>query len=246
MFRVNPKHLPLGLLLLLPATAALAQSATSSAGPLRVGETRTFVLKTSPLDLLIPHKTTLWLGGEAWLKPKLSAQLDLGYIFRDDGLFDLTKTFPDLAFQSTDRSRLNFNLKGEVRRYLGRDKGLNGFYGAGQLVYKQVNFNSNIAPGYDWHEYSSLFYDAGHYWAPNRRGPESNYHVRQRESGLSAKVGYQHIFSRFALDFFVGVGVRNIRFTQDLGEPNPGNSEYRNGGSWVPVPVVGGKLGYAF
>ena len=241
-----PSRLFSCLLCCLPVAQLLAQPSQPPATPMRAGETRTFVLKASPLDLLIPHKTTLWLGGETRLQPQWSAELDLGYVFRDEGLFDLTKTFPDLAFQSTDRSRLNFNLKGEVRRYLGRDKGLNGFYGAGQLSYKQVNFNSNIAPGYDWHERSSLFYDTGHYWSPDRRGPESNYHVRQREVGLSAKLGYQHIFSRLALDLFAGMGVRNIRFTQDLGEPSPGNYEYRAGGSWVPVPVIGGKLGYAF
>lgn len=212
----------------------------------RPGETRTFVLKTSPIDLILPHNTTLWLGGEAKVAPRLGLQLDLGYVFREGAVFDLSKTFPDLAFRSTDRSRLNFNIKTELRRYLGRDKGLNGFYGAGQLILKQVNFNSNQSPGYDWHEYSSLFYDAGHYWAPNRRGPESNYHLRQRELGLSAKFGYQRIFSHFALDFFVGAGLRNIRFTQDLGEPSPGSYESKHGGSLVPVPVIGGKLGYAF
>ena len=234
------------LLCCLPISEVLAQTSLATATPVRPGEKRTFVLKTSPIDLLIPHITTLWLGGEAWLAPKWSAELDFGYVFRDDGLFNLTTTFPDLAFRSTDRSRINFNLKGEVRRYLGRAKGLNGFYGAGQLTYKQVNFNSNKSPGYDWHEYSSLFYDTGHYWAPSRQGPESNYHLRQREMGVSAKLGYQHIFSRFALDFFAGVGVRYIRITQDLGEPSPGSYEYKYGGSWVPVPVVGGKLGYAF
>ena len=243
-----PLHLRLltCLLCCLPAEQLLAQSSFSPAQPVRPGETRTFILKISPIDLLIPHKTTLWLGGEVRLAPKWGAQLDLGYIFRDDGLFNLTNTFPDLAFQSTDRSRFNFNLKWEVRRYLSRDKGLNGFYGAGQLTYKQANFNSNKSPGYDWHEYSSLFYDTGHYWAPNRYGPESNYHLRQREVGLSAKLGYQHVFSRFAVDFFVGVGARYIRITQDLGEPSPGSYEYKYGGSLVPVPIVGGKLGYAF
>ena len=230
----------------LPVAQLLAQTSPAPAQPVRSGETRTFVLKTSPIDLVIPHKTTLWLGGEARLVPRLSAELDLGYVFRDDAIFNLRNKFPDLAFQSTDRSRFNFNLKTELRRYLGRDKGLNGFYGAGQLTYKQVNFNSNKSPGYDWHEYSSLFYDTGHYWAPNRHGPESNYHLRQREVGLSAKFGYQHVFSRFALDLFVGVGARYIRITQDLGEPSPGSYEYKYGGSWVPVPVVGGKLGYAF
>lgn len=233
------------LVLLLPALPLAAQTPEAPT-PARPGETRTFVLKTSPLDLVIPHNTTLWLGGEARVAPRVGAQLDLGYVFREGALFNLSKTFPDLAFQSTDRSRLNFNIKTELRRYLGRDKGLNGFYTAGQLTYKQVNFNSNKAPGYDWHEYSSLFYDAGQYWAPSRTGPESNYHLRQREAGLSVKIGYQHIFSRFALDLFAGAAARYIRTTQDLGEPSPGSYEYKRSGNVLVLPVIGGKLGYAF
>ncbi len=236
------------LLCNLPVAPLLAQTSPAPTQPVRPGETRTFVLKTSPLDLVIPHKTTLWLGGEARLAPKLGGQLDLGYVFRDDAIFNLRSKFPDLAFQSTDRNRVNFNLKTELRRYLGRDKGLNGFYGAGQLTYKQVNFNSNKAPGYDWHEYSGLIYDLGHYWIANRHGPETNYHLRQREAGLSVKFGYQHIASHFALDLFVGVGARYVRISQDLGEPSPDSFEYpyRGNGQWLPVPVIGGKLGYAF
>ena len=232
----------------LPVAPLLAQTNPTTVKPVRAGETRTFVLKASPIDLLIPHKTTLWLGGEARLAPKWSAELDLGYVFRDDAIFNLRSEFPDLAFQSTDRSRFNFNLKTEVRRYLGRDKGLNGFYGAGQLTYKQVNFNSNQAPAYDWQEYTGFVYDLGHYWQASRHGPETNYHLQQREAGLSVKFGYQHIASHFALDLFVGVGARHIRISQDLGEPGPSSFEYtyRSSGQWVPVPVIGGKLGYAF
>lgn len=245
MLCVNLKILLLGLLLL-PAATALAQSQIPPGAAPRTGETRTLVIKTSPIDLLLPHNTTLWLGGEKQVAPQISWQTDLGYVFRQDAIFDLSDAFPDLKFRSTDRQRLNYNLKTELRRYMGRNKGLNGFYGAGQLMYKVVNFNSNEAPGYDWHEYSSLFYDAGSYWAPSRRGPESNYHLREREVGGSMKLGYQHIFSRFTLDLFTGLNVRNQRATQDLGEPSPPNHAARTGGVWLVLPVVGGKFGLAF
>lgn len=236
---------------LLAAGMAVARplAAQQASGPtaVRPGETRTFVLKTSPIDLIIPHNTTLWLGGEVKVAPRLGLQLDLGYVFREGAVFDLSNTFPDLAFQSTDRSRLNFNIKTELRRYLGRGKGLNGFYGAGQLMLKQVNFNSNEAPAYDWREYTDLL-ELRSYWAATRRGPENNYHLRRTELGLNAKFGYQHIFSRFAIDMFVGVSARNIRSSQDLGEPSPSSSEYkyRGNGGWLPLPIIGGKFGYAF
>ncbi|MDQ2793558.1 MAG: hypothetical protein M3Y12_06070 [Bacteroidota bacterium] len=215
--------------------------------PTRPGETRTFVLKTSPIDLLIPHNTTLWLSGEAKVATRLGLQLDLGYVFREGAVFNLSKTLPDLAFQSTDRNRLNFNVKTELRRYLGRDKGLNGFYGAGQVMFKQVNFNSNEAPAYDWREYTDLL-DLDSYWMATRHGPENNYHIRRTELGLNAKFGYQHIFSHFALDLFLGLSARHIRSRQDLGEPSPSSSAYtyRGNGGWLPLPIVGGKLGYAF
>ena len=135
----------------------LAAQTPNAPTPLRLGEIRTFVLKTSPIDLVIPHNTTLWLGGEAKVAAQLGWQLDLGYVFREGAVFNLSKTFSDLAFQSTDRRRFNFNVKTELRRYLGRDKGLNGFYGAGQVMFKQVNFNSDEAPAYDWQQYTDLF-----------------------------------------------------------------------------------------
>lgn len=233
-------------LCLLPALRLAAQAPEPARLP-RPGETRTFVLKTSPIDLLIPHNTTLWLGGEAKVASRLGLQLDLGYVFREGAVFNLSKAFPDLAFQSTDRSRFNFNIKTELRRYLGRDKGLNGFYGAGQVMVKQVNFNSNEAPAYDWQQYTDLF-DYSTYWMATRRGPENNYHIRRTELGLNAKFGYQHIFSRLALDLFVGLSARHIRSHQDLGEPSPSSSEYtyRGNGGWLPLPIVGGKFGYAF
>ncbi|MDJ0364370.1 hypothetical protein QMK33_04345 [Hymenobacter sp. H14-R3] len=213
------------------------------------GHTRTVVLKLSPIDLLIPHNAKLWLGAEVKLAPRLSWQTDLGYIFRSDALFDLSSEFPDLAFRTTDRSRLNVGIKTELRRYWGRDKGLNGFYGAAQLYYKQVYFNSNTAPGYDWHRYQSSIglVPLGSFWQADRRGPETNYHIRDQEAGLNLKVGYQHIFNRLALDLFLGVGLNNERQRQDLGEPIP-NPKVNYGGSglWLPLPVAGGKLGYAF
>lgn len=243
MFRLSLKQLALGLLL--PATAAQAQSETPLTPTRRVGETRTLVVKTSPIDLLLPHNTTLWLGAERQVGRQLSSQTDLGYVFRQDGFFDLSNAFPDLKFRTTDRQRLNYNLKTELRRYLGREKGLNGFYGAGQLMYKVVNYNSNQAPQYDWHQVSDLL-EVTTYWMPFSHGFESNYHLRERDIGGSVKFGYQHIFSRFTLDFFTGLNVRNQRATQDLGEPNPGNRASRSGGVWLVLPVVGGKFGLAF
>jgi hypothetical protein len=210
-----------------------------------VGETRTFVLKTSPIDLLLPHNTTLWLSGETKIGDQLSWQVDLGYVFRQDAIFDLRNVFPDTKFRTTDRSRPNYNLKTEVRRYLGRDKGLNGFYGAGQLQYKVVNYNSNQEPGYDWIEISDML-ELYRYWTPMRRGPESNYHVRERDAGGSLKFGYQHVFSRFTIDFFTGLNLRNHYVSQDLGEPNPDYRASRRGGVWLLLPVVGGKFGVAF
>jgi len=236
----------LGLLsfALLPTSPLLAQAGGEAAAP-RVGETRTFVLKTSPIDLLLPHNTTLWLSGETQLADRLSWQVDLGYVFRQDGLLDLRSTFPDMKFRSTDRSRLNYNLKTEVRHYLGRPKGLNGFYGAAQLMYKAVNYNSNQAPGYDWTSYTDLL-DLTVSWAPTRYGPEDNYHLREREAGGSLKVGFQHVFSRFTIDCFTGLNLRNQRTSQDLGEPNPDDRSSRPGGVWLVLPVLGGKFGLAF
>ena len=235
--------LPVLLLSVLPLAAQTPNAPT----PLRPSETRTFILKTSPIDLVIPHNTTLWLGGEAKVAAQLGWQLDLGYVFREGAVFDLSKTFSDLAFQSTDRRRFNFNVKTELRRYLGRDKGLNGFYGAGQVMFKRVNFNSNEAPAYDWQQYTDLF-NHSTYWIATRHGPESNYHIRRTELGLNAKFGYQRIFSRLAIDLFLGLSARHIRSSQDLGEPSPSSSEYtyRGNGRWLPLPIIGGKFGYAF
>ncbi len=230
------------------AARLAAQTAPAAAPrPVPPGQTRTFVLKHSPIDLVIPHNTTLWLGGEAKLAPRLSGQLDLGYVFREGALFDLADRFPGLAFESTDRSKFNFNVKAEVRRYLGRDKGLVGFYGAAQLSHKQVTFNSNEAPAYEWQEFTDLL-EISTYWRARRHGPESNYHIRHWETGLNAKAGYQHIFNRFAVDVFLGLSARHIRMAQDLGEPSPSSSEYtyRGNGSWLPLPIIGGKFGYAF
>lgn len=118
-------------LLLALLQPALPQAAKMPNAPtLRPGEAYTFVLKTSPIDLVIPHNTIRWLSGKAEVAPRLGWQFDLGYMFRDGSVFDLSQAFPALAFQRTDRRRFNFNVETELRRYLGRDKALNGFYGA--------------------------------------------------------------------------------------------------------------------
>src|SRR5688500_2455268 len=96
---------------LLPVSSLRAQSSQGVADVPRVGETRTFVLKTSPIDLLLPHNTTLWLSGETKIGDQLSWQVDLGYVFRQDAIFDLRNVFPDTKFRTTDRSRPNYNLK---------------------------------------------------------------------------------------------------------------------------------------
>ncbi|WP_400193972.1 hypothetical protein [Hymenobacter sp. B81] len=230
------------LLLALLGLVGAAQAQTdSTSAPARRG----LVLKTSPIDLLIPHKTTLWLSAEKQVAPRLGWQLDLGYVLRDDALIDLSDVV-NKEFQSTDRGALNVNLKTELRRYLSRRQpALRGFYAAGQLFYKQVHFNSNEAPAYDWYEQVDIL-GVSSYWTPARRGPESNYQIKLQEKGLHLKMGYQHIGRRgFTVDSFLGLGLRHVRESQSLGQPHPEDSFSGKGGV-IPSLALGFKLGYAF
>ncbi|GAA4374841.1 hypothetical protein [Hymenobacter koreensis] len=223
----------------------LASAAEAQTDSVRITAQRTLVLKTSPIDLLIPHKTTLWLSAEKRLSNKFSWQTDVGYIFRDDALFDFSEVV-NASFPSTDRQALNFNLKTEIRRYLSkRDIGMRGAYAAAQLFYKQVNYNSNQAPEYDWYEETDLLMVTS-YWRAARRGPEDNYKIKLQEKGGHLKMGYQHIFrNRFTFDSFVGLGVRHFKESQDIGEQNP-DSSFSGNGSVIPSLAFGFKLGYAF
>ena len=237
------KKLFLLFLLALTGFTAQAQDVTPANSP----AARRTILKTSPIDLLLPHKTTLWLGVEHQVKSKWSGQLDLGYIFRDNGLFDLSE-YANNQIPTTDRSRFNFNLKTELRHYLSkRQPGLNGFYTAGQVMFRQVHYNSNRPPRYDWTNIGILFTDFGESWA-YRQGPESSYRSREQSTALNVKLGYQHVFrSRFTLDTFLGLGVRRETVRHEKGEQQPDSYDYRlaHGGVVVPLPVFGFKIGVA-
>lgn len=106
-------------------------------------------------------------------------------------------------------------------------------------MFKQVNFNSDEAPVYDWQQYTNLS-NHSTYWIATRREPESNCHLRRTKLGFIAKFGCQHISSRLALDFFLGLSTRHIRSSQDLGEPSS-SSEYTyrsNGGCRCPLAAA--------
>lgn len=191
-----------------------------------------------------------YLAVERKLGKRTSVQVDAGYMLNKKGSFGFEQ----------DKSKPNFNIKGEYRYYLGKFgypiKGiaLQKWYVAFQLLYKQSFFYETQYVCYEWKEdtLNSLFNCVN--------GENNDFNIIRKVFSFNGKLlGRQWVFkNRIILDAYAGVGVRFI-FVQiqnkKEGVSNPSPKAESKGflttkdideyGTF-PNLVLGFKIGYIF
>ncbi len=150
-----------------------------------------YIIKWAPFSIL-DIDPTIQFGLEYLLKGNWSLQQELGY-----GHFNHSNYTIDgdnLWNKEVWRSR------SEVRLYLGHYKRKPvGFYTASELLYKRVNFNQEATLGRECEDGMCSYFE------------RVRYKVLRDVAGYHIKIGGQGLIEkRVAVDFYTGLGFRNI------------------------------------
>lgn len=188
-------------------------------------------IKFSPLSLLDPLKSVQF-ALEHQLKPKMSLQHELGYIFSYQEPFE----FQEDSYAQTRGIR----IRNEFRRYFyPYGAGLEGFYFAPEFLYNFMRFSKSASVGRsctdDW---TCQYYEY------------MNYRVQKQVFAMHIKFGYQElIFNRLIFDIYAGLGGRHVK-ELNVHPPNglqPNDRFDFDGEKYIstwPSVSFGFKLGY--
>lgn len=209
------------LLFLLPALA-FGQDSISyvpmKTNPRPVVVDQPLVLKLAPLGLF-DIDPTVQAAIEIPLRPKWSVQQEVGYGWQS--LDPLRRKDWDWFYLAVPKS--TFRARTEVRYYFSPDLlrrykakvGSNGFYAAGELLFKQLNHKR---PGFTIKSIPSTGP-----LSPQTQFTPGTTRVTRNVYGIQAKIGYQTNLSKsgknpqFIVDVYMGVGFRIISVRQTNG-----------------------------
>jgi len=166
----------------------------------------------SPFALLEPTPT-IYLGGEYFVKDRLSIHTDLGYMVNLFGLKLNTEIDPSLSAQENqidqtilNSSKANYVIKPELRWYReGNNAKYASYYGI-RLMWRNVNYLKNKQT-FEEYAFSTLTNN----WTAIGEDNISIYQVRRRSIGVQFLVGWKNsFFKKLSSNLYMGVGVRYI------------------------------------
>lgn len=151
------------------------------------------IVKFAPLSLLDPHNT-LQFGFEYPLKGRWTLQAEAGYGNRYFNLYYYSNDQDDLYNRETWRVRV------EGRYYLSRRRAAPwGWYFAPEVLYKRINFIEQGSIGRECEDGVCAYFE------------RTRYKILKDVVGYHVKFGAQYLLGkRITLDFYQGVGFRNI------------------------------------
>lgn len=185
------------------------------------------ILKFSPLSLLDPL-ASIQFALEHPVREKLSLQHEVGYIIEN-------------IYENNDfKNPRGWRIRNEVRFYLGsKGRRLKGAYLAPEFLFVSVSHERNAFFGKN----CNSTFDCDYY-------QYMDYTSRKQVFALHPKIGYQFSFNRINLDFYGGVGYRQVR-VKDFNKPPFGQEEdeyfsFRKepGIHHLPSLSLGFKLGF--
>ncbi|MDO1447212.1 DUF3575 domain-containing protein [Rhodocytophaga aerolata] len=149
-----------------------------------------YIIKWAPFSA-VDIDPTIQFGLEYLLKGNWSLQQELGYGHYTHSKYTINGD--DLWNKEVWRSR------SEVRLYLGNSRKPAGVYTAFEVLYKRVNFNQKATLGRECADGMCNYFE------------EVAYKVLRDVVGYHVKIGGQALLEkRIALDFYTGLGFRNI------------------------------------
>lgn len=166
----------------------------------------------SPLALIEP-RPTLYLGGEYFIKDRLSFFMDMGYMINITGMKLNTEVNRTVSAQEDQvdqtilhSSKANYALKPEIRWYRQNSSPKDASYYALRLIWRNANYLKNQRV-FEEYAYSTLTNS----WTAIGSENISIYQVRRQTLGLQFVIGRKDIlFKGINTNVYTGVGVRYI------------------------------------
>lgn len=164
----------------------------------------------SPFALVEP-RPTIYLGGEYFLKDRLSVYVDVGYMVNLIGAklqTDATAATQDEFITQTilNSSKANYVIKPELRWYREGSSSEDAFYYGLRLMWRNVNY-LKTQETYEEYAFSTLTNS----WTAIGEERISVYKVRRRSVGVQFLIGGKNkILRRLSSNWYMGVGIRYI------------------------------------
>lgn len=165
----------------------------------------------SPFALLEP-RSTIYLGGEYFIKDRVSIYTDLGYMVNIIGVKLNTESptvssSEELTAQTIlNSSKTNYVIKSEIRWYRKYSTPQDAFYYGLRLMWRNVNYLKTQETNEEY-----FFSTLTNNWTAVGEESISVYKVRRRSIGVQFLIGGKdRLFKKASTNWYTGVGVRYI------------------------------------
>ena len=166
----------------------------------------------SPVAIIEP-RPTIYLGGEYFVKDRMSVYTEFGYTINLLGLTLNTETNPAVAAQEDqvnqtilNSSKANYVLKPEIRWYRDGNNPRDAAYYGFRLMWRNMNYLKNQRT-FEEYAFSTLTDN----WTGIGQESISIYPIRRRSMGVQFLLGWKNsLFKIISSNLYMGVGVRYI------------------------------------